>query len=113
LDEPTAGVDVEQRHELWAYLRGLNKNRTTIVLTTHYIDEAEALCDRVGIIDGGKIIEIGTPAELIARHCDRYFEVKGERTPTLGGFGVDDVEVRRGSLEEVFLKLTGKSIYQE
>jgi ABC-2 type transport system ATP-binding protein len=48
LDEPTAGVDVEQRHELWAYLKGLNRNRTTIILTTHYIDEAEELCDRVG-----------------------------------------------------------------
>jgi ABC-2 type transport system ATP-binding protein len=111
LDEPTAGVDVEQRHELWEYLRGLNRNRTTIVLTTHYIDEAEALCDRVGVIDGGKIIEIGTPRDLIARHCERYFEVKGEKKDALAGFGVDDVEVHRGSLEEVFLKLTGKSIY--
>jgi ABC-2 type transport system ATP-binding protein len=111
LDEPTAGVDVEQRHELWAYLRGLNKNRTTIVLTTHYIDEAEELCDRVGVIDDGKIIEIGTPGELIGRHCEKYFEVKGERQNSLGGFGVDDVAVHRGSLEEVFLKLTGKSLY--
>jgi ABC-2 type transport system ATP-binding protein len=104
-------VDVEQRHELWAYLKGLNKNRTTIILTTHYIDEAEELCDRVGVIDKGRIIEIGTPRELIARHCERYFEVKGERVPSIGGYGVDEVEVRRGSLEEVFLKLTGKSIH--
>jgi len=111
LDEPTAGVDVEQRHELWEYLRGLNRNRTTIILTTHYIDEAETLCDRVAVIDDGRIIEIGAPSELIAKHCERYFQVKGERKATLGGFGVDDVEVRWGSLEEVFLKLTGKSIY--
>jgi ABC-2 type transport system ATP-binding protein len=111
LDEPTAGVDVEQRHELWAYLRGLNRNRTTIVLTTHYIDEAEELCDRVGVIDNGTIVEIGTPRELIAKHCERYFEVKGEKKASLGGFGVEDVQVHRGSLEEVFLKLTGKSIY--
>jgi len=111
LDEPTAGVDVEQRHELWTYLKGLNRSRTTIILTTHYIDEAEELCDRVGVIDKGRIIEIGTPRELIARHCERFFEVKGEKTAALGGFGVDDVEVHRGSLEEVFLKLTGKSLY--
>ena len=113
LDEPTAGVDVEQRHELWAYLRGLNRNRTTIILTTHYIDEAETLCDRVAVIDDGRVIETGTPSGLIAKHCERYFEVKGERKAVLGGFGVDDVEVRRGSLEEVFLKLTGKSIYED
>lgn len=113
LDEPTAGVDVEQRHELWDYLRGLNRDGTTIVLTTHYIDEAEDLCERVGIIDFGRIIEIGSPKTLIDRHCDRYFEVKGERKGSLNGFGVDDVKVHQGSLEEVFLKLTGKSIHTD
>jgi ABC-2 type transport system ATP-binding protein len=113
LDEPTAGVDVEQRHELWEYLRGLNRNRTTIILTTHYIDEAEALCDRVGVIDSGRIVEAGTPKDLIARHCERYFSVRGEKRETLEGFDVDDVEVRRGSLEEVFLKLTGRSIHED
>jgi ABC-2 type transport system ATP-binding protein len=111
LDEPTAGVDVEQRHELWEYLRGLSRSRTTIILTTHYIDEAEALCDRVGVIEGGRIVEIGAPKELIARHCERYFDVHGEKKERLEGFGVDDVDVHRGSLEEVFLKLTGKSIH--
>lgn len=113
LDEPTAGVDVEQRHELWSYLKGLNRDRTTIVLTTHYIDEAEELCERVGIIDRGRIVEMGSPADLISRHCERYFLVKGERRSGLNGFGVEDVVVHRGSLEEVFLKLTGKSIYQD
>jgi ABC-2 type transport system ATP-binding protein len=111
LDEPTAGVDVEQRHELWAYLKGLNQDKTTIVLTTHYIDEAEELCERVGIIDFGKIIEIGSPQKLIERHCERYFKIRGEVRKALNGFGVDDVEVHRGTLEEVFLKLTGKSIH--
>ncbi len=111
LDEPTAGVDVEQRHELWTYLKGLNRDGTTIILTTHTIDEAEELCERVGIIDFGKILEEGSPQELIRRHCDRYFTVRGERRPALNGFDVDDVEVHRGSLEEVFLKLTGKSIH--
>ena len=113
LDEPTAGVDVEQRHELWAYLKGLNRDRTTIVMTTHYIDEAEELCERVGIIDFGKIIEIGPPHKLIERHCERYFKIRGEQQKTLNGFGVDEVEVHRGSLEEVFLKLTGKSIHTD
>jgi ABC-2 type transport system ATP-binding protein len=113
LDEPTAGVDVEQRHELWAYLKGLNRDKTTIVLTTHYIDEAEELCERVGIIDFGKIIEIGPPQKLIERHCERYFKIRGEQQKTLNGFGVEEVEVHRGSLEEVFLKLTGKSIYTD
>lgn len=111
LDEPTAGVDVEQRHELWDYLKGLNRDGTTIVLTTHYIDEAEELCERVGVIDMGTIIEIGSPADLIRKHCERYLLVKGERREFLNGIGVDDLEVNRGSLEEVFLKLTGKSIY--
>lgn len=70
LDEPTAGVDVEQRHELWEYLRSLNADGTSILLTTHYIDEAEALCERIGVIDHGEIRELGTPKALIARYCD-------------------------------------------
>lgn len=111
LDEPTAGVDVEQRHELWAYLKGLNKDGTTIVLTTHYIDEAEALCERVGVIDAGRIIEVGAPQELIRKHCEQYFLVNGVRYGELNGLTTKQVKVHQGSLEEVFLKLTGKSIY--
>jgi len=110
LDEPTAGVDVEQRHELWESLRGLNRDGTTIILTTHYIDEAEILCERVGIINFGKIISCAPPKQLIAEHCERYFKIQGEKRDTLNGMNVDDVEVMRGSLEEVFLKLTGRSI---
>jgi|TARA_B100001079_G_scaffold156679_1_gene134292 ABC-2 type transport system ATP-binding protein len=64
LDEPTAGVDVELRHELWNYLRKLHENGKTILLTTHYIEEAELLCEKVGIIDQGKIIKEGSPKEL-------------------------------------------------
>lgn len=64
LDEPTAGVDVELRHELWDYLRTLHKSGKTILLTTHYIEEAELLCEKVGIIDQGKIIKEGSPKEL-------------------------------------------------
>ncbi len=66
LDEPTAGVDVEARHMLWDYLTHLNRQGKTVILTTHYIEEAEKLCERVAIIDRGKIIAVGSPAELVA-----------------------------------------------
>jgi len=64
LDEPTAGVDVELRHELWDYLKELHSNGKTILLTTHYIEEAELLCDNVSIIDEGKILKEGPPKKL-------------------------------------------------
>jgi ABC-2 type transport system ATP-binding protein len=96
LDEPTAGVDVEQRHLLWTTLKGLSQDGTTIILTTHYIDEAEELCDRVGIIDHGQIIQIGVPSELIEEYG-----------------GPPRMVTQRGSLEEVFLKLTGTTIAEE
>ncbi len=86
LDEPSAGVDVGQRHELWHYLRNLNKGNTTIILTTHSIDEAEALCERVAVIHQGRIIEMGNPHALMKKHLKR-------------------------SLEDVFIHLTGSKIY--
>lgn len=150
LDEPTAGVDVSQRHELWEYLRDLNRDGTTIILTTHYIDEAEALCERVGIINHGKILELGKPKDLIARYCDSQIiltvageirredfagipgvEVEGQqvraRTQTLATTTVQliervrqkaerqirDIQVNRGNLEEVFLKVTGRRMDEE
>ena len=64
LDEPTAGVDVELRHELWDYLKELHSNGKTILLTTHYIEEAELLCDNVSIIDEGEILKEGSPKKL-------------------------------------------------
>lgn len=66
LDEPTAGVDVELRHMLWDYLTRMNREGKTIILTTHYIEEAEKLCERVAIIDLGRIIAVGSPDELKA-----------------------------------------------
>ncbi|MEA2785250.1 MAG: type transport system ATP-binding protein [Candidatus Eremiobacteraeota bacterium] len=65
LDEPTAGVDVELRLELWSLLRELNTNGTTIILTTHYLEEAEEICDRIGIIQTGKLIALETTQKLI------------------------------------------------
>jgi len=67
LDEPTTGLDPQSRRQLWDILRGLRAQGRTILLTTHYMDEAEKLCDRVGIVDHGKVIALGTPAELIAQ----------------------------------------------
>ena len=64
LDEPTAGVDVELRRHLWTYLRELHKKGKTILLTTHYIEEAELLCENIAIIDEGKILKKGTPKDL-------------------------------------------------
>lgn len=82
LDEPTAGVDVELRRELWKYVREINKQGTTILLTTHYIEEAEELCDQIALINGGKILKVGTVAEL-----KKAYKVK--------------------TLEDVYLKATG------
>ena len=65
LDEPTAGVDVELRHDLWRILTELNKKGKTILLTTHYLEEAQRLCDRIGIISGGKIVSLESKADLI------------------------------------------------
>lgn len=84
LDEPTAGVDVELRLELWQYMKKVNKAGTTILLTTHYIEEAEQLCDNLALINSGKIIRTGTSAEL-----KKHYKKK--------------------TLEDVYLKLVGRS----
>ncbi len=68
LDEPTTGLDPQARHLVWDEVRHLKKKQVTIILTTHYMDEAEVLCDRIFIVDKGKIIEEGSPAELVKKH---------------------------------------------
>jgi ABC-2 type transport system ATP-binding protein len=73
LDEPTTGLDPQSRRQLWDILRDLRADGRTILLTTHYMDEAEKLCDRVAIVDHGKVIALGTPAELIARIGGEHF----------------------------------------
>jgi ABC-2 type transport system ATP-binding protein len=85
LDEPTVGMDPQSRLALWDYLRELKARGKTIVLTTHYMEEAEALCDTVGIIDHGQLIALGTPAELREKYDGR-------------------------NLEDVFIQLTGRKI---
>ena len=71
LDEPTAGVDVQLRHDLWDLITELNESGTTILLTTHYIEEAERLCDEVAILDSGNLLTVATPEELMDRGPDK------------------------------------------
>src|SRR5207249_5270222 len=73
LDEPTTGLDPQSRRQLWDILRGLRRQGRTVLITTHYMDEAERLCDRVAIIDHGRVIALGSPAELIARVGGDHF----------------------------------------
>lgn len=78
LDEPTAGIDVEQRHALWGYLRELNKNGTTIILTSHYLEEVETLCTDIAVINHGKIVAEGTKEEFIKDGStleEKYLEI--------------------------------------
>jgi ABC-2 type transport system ATP-binding protein len=85
LDEPTVGMDARARRRTWEYIGSLKEEKKTIILTTHYIEEAESLSDRVGIIDYGELIDLGTPEELMDKHESK-------------------------DLEAVFLKITGRRI---
>ena len=147
LDEPTTGLDPQARHVLWDKLFQLKSQGVTLLLTTHYMDEAEQLCDRLVVIDGGRIVAEGSPADLIARYSTR--EVLELRLPTAereravaavsdvgkrieilpdrllvytdsGESALEQVRahgvqlfsslVRRSTLEDVFLRLTGRSL---
>jgi ABC-2 type transport system ATP-binding protein len=95
LDEPTTGLDPQARRNLWDLIKEIRDNGTTVIITTHYMDEAEVLCDRVAIIDSGEIIAIDTPNALI-----------DELVAT--GFGKVK-EVKKANLEDVFIHRTGKA----
>jgi ABC-2 type transport system ATP-binding protein len=82
LDEPTAGVDVEQRYALWAFLKRLNKEGHTLLLTTHYLEEAEQLCDRIAIIDQGEIKAMDTKANLMSRNHNKTITFTTSKTIT-------------------------------
>jgi ABC-2 type transport system ATP-binding protein len=124
LDEPTSGLDINARRLLWDVVKKLNQSGTTIVLTTHYIEEAQALCDRVGIIDRGKIIALDEPKTLIERTgkiaveymedgktAYKYFPGMKEAQDFVTDMGFeDDATVRKTNLEDVFVELTGKSV---
>ena len=147
LDEPTTGLDPQARHLVWERLFRLKQQGVTLVLTTHYMDEAEQLCDRLVVMDGGRIVAEGSPRELIERYSTREVvelrfaaESQEPYAEKLAGLGerlevlpdrillyVDDgdeataevqrrslmpasVLVRRSSLEDVFLHLTGRTL---
>jgi len=149
LDEPTTGLDPQARHILWDRLFRLKEQGKTLVLTTHYMDEAEQLCDRLIVVDHGRIMAEGTPAELIRRYSSREvlelrfgsdrneevaraLEGSGDRVEVLPdrilvytADGEAELErivdaglhprtslVRRSSLEDVFLRLTGRSLIE-
>ncbi len=96
LDEPTAGVDIENRRSMWDLLREINRSGTTIILTTHYLEEAENLCRNIAIINHGRIIENSTMSELLARmHTSRYIlelETPIETLPRLEGFSLERLD---------------------
>ena len=103
LDEPTAGVDVQLRHDLWELITDLNESGTTILLTTHYIEEAERLCDEVAILDSGEVVTVSSPDELMDRGTDRItvtFRNPIRSAPEIaaGNGQVEAVEVREGRL---------------
>src|SRR5512144_720231 len=148
LDELTTGLDPQARRAIWELVRGIRQRGKTVLLTTHLMEEAERLCDRVAIIDHGRIVDIGTPAELVRRHCpertviatiddataaDRFRAIPDVRSVvsngnqfTIHGVGDDvithvieclaegrmrviDLRTEYPSLEDVFLKLTGRT----
>ncbi len=147
LDEPTTGLDPQARHALWERLYGLKQRGVTLILTTHYMDEAEQLCDRLVVMDQGRIVAEGAPSQLIATHTSReVIELRfapgnqAEAVPVLERLGEhlealpdrvlvssDDAEatvreihgrgldpatvlIRRSTLEDVFLRLTGRTL---
>jgi lipooligosaccharide transport system ATP-binding protein len=148
LDEPTTGLDPQARHAVWDRLYRLKQQGVTLVLTTHYMDEAEQLCDRLVVMDRGVIAAEGSPRDLIARYstpevlelrfdpaeqqqaADKLADLPVERTEVLAdrillyirdgdaalaavrGLGLDPLTslVRRSTLEDVFLRLTGRRL---
>ena len=152
LDEPTTGLDPRARRETWSLLQGIKGSGTTLLLTTHFMDEAEALCDRVAVVDRGKVIALGTPAELVrglggeavvevetapAADPERLRGLEGVRrvegsgaalrliverahevVPRLlaaleaDGRRLLHLSTRHGTLEDVFLQLTGRRLDQ-
>jgi ABC-2 type transport system ATP-binding protein len=99
LDEPTTGLDPQARRNLWDLIKAIRAKGTTVIITTHYMDEAEMLCDRIAIIDSGKIIAMATPDKLIDDLVDTGFE--------------RPKEMKKANLEDVFIHLTGHALRGE
>ncbi|MDN3657871.1 ABC transporter ATP-binding protein [Ferruginibacter paludis] len=99
LDEPTTGLDPQARRSLWELIKSIRSKGTTVIITTHYMDEAEQLCDRIAILDEGKIIALASPDQLIDDLVATGFERPRQ--------------VKSANLEDVFIHLTGKEIREE
>jgi lipooligosaccharide transport system ATP-binding protein len=144
LDEPTTGLDPQARHLIWTKIRNLQKQKVTVILTTHYMDEAAQLCDRIMIMDYGKIIEKGKPADMVKKHVgeevlevlfseeamtclkqnfpDARIDVVGDKiqvfahkprgvlAKVLEEASFKGALIRNSNLEDVFLKLAGRSL---
>lgn len=96
LDEPTTGLDPQARRNLWDLIRDIQKKGVTVILTTHYMDEAELLCDRIAVMDRGQIVALDTPKKLIKNLLAKGFS--------------KEQHVEQANLEDVFIDLTGKAL---
>lgn len=96
LDEPTTGLDPQARRNLWDLIKKVSKDGVTVIMTTHYMDEAQLLCDRVAVMDNGKIIALDSPKKLISQLLKRGFK--------------KEQHVEQANLEDVFIDLTGKAL---
>ncbi len=124
LDEPTVGLDPQTRRRLWEILRDLNKQGMTMLLTTHYMDEVEFLCNRIGIMDAGKLIELGTLQQLRQQHGEglvmkqtqdrfeyQFFPDLGQANAYLDTLpDKTGIMVRPSNLEDIFVELTGRQL---
>ena len=99
LDEPTTGLDPQARRHLWELIENVRKRGISVIMTTHYMDEAEVLCDRIAVMDNGKIVAIDTPKNLIKQLLVRGFS--------------KEQHVEQANLEDVFIDLTGKGLREE
>ena len=122
LDEPTAGMDALSRRQMWNLLRKLNGEKMTIILTTHYMEEAQALCDRVALVNRGKLRKLDTPENLILELgafavdetseeslVSRYFHKREEAIQYLSGAG-NQASLRATTLEDVFVECAGRTL---
>ena len=127
LDEPTVGLDAQTRRRVWDLIRRMNSDGTTVFLTTHYIEEAEALCNRVGIVYRGKLISMGSPLNMRQKlgmitvetkdngHTKySYFPDREAASRFINELKVSDkVVMRQSNLEDVFVELTGQKVMEE
>jgi ABC-2 type transport system ATP-binding protein len=122
LDEPTVGLDPQVRRQLWSLIQELGASGITIILTTHYIEEAEMLCDRVGILNRGRLIALDTPKALVAKvggyvvetlnNGRRDYLLMGDKEAAYARAQTEPsgVIIRQANLEDVFIRLTGERL---